>query len=249
MVTPTRQLRTTPVHSRSLTEDTNSDGILFPYECLEAAWKKNLVSVKCSTALFQLRGVEELKHQQQRNCETASWVFWASWCWLVCYCADIGRHLSISACFLFTYRFVMWDFVVQYHGYFAFLSYIMGFATGHFMTFLFLSVFLLNLPVFAKGHARRQGDISNEEDQSPGSEQDCITGQSETRGCACCKAPTYSDNPSELAESCCECCMGSGACRVACESCCDKECCKTSTDATTEQEILIPALVVGERST
>ncbi len=243
----TQQLRTAPFHSRRLAEEAISDTVIFPYECLETAWRKHLVSLKCGTSLFQLRGVEELKQQQQRNCKTASWVFGANWCWLV-WCSGIGRHLSALFYFLLKSRFIMWDFFIRYNFFFMFVPMFLFFSTGSFILLpIFWIMFLL--PAIAEANSRTEGGISNEEDRSPVSEQECITGQTETSGCSCCKTPSYSDNPSNLSETCCECCMGSGVCSAACESCCDKECCmatRAELDVTTEHEILIPALVAGD---
>ena len=233
-VPQTRQLRTASLGSRRLSEESpSSDSPVFPFECLERAWTEQRVSLGCSASLQQLRSVQELKRQQEWNVKTSLWVFWVTWLVFVL-CSGIGQWmLGGMLGWIINNRLAVWGLLVKCYWAINAVLWIVTMSTGnstiYFVWWAWMMVWIFGLVDESKENGA----------------QACSSSTQQTD--ACCKVD--SDDPSTIAESCCKNCNGTGS--TDCASCCSDECCDETcalSDATTEEELLIPAPAAGEKA-
>ncbi len=223
------RLRASAYDSDVKTEETILGTTLVPFPCLEMFWKKNVVSPNCSRALNQLRNVQELKHQQERNQRTAQYLFIETWM-LFFWCIGIGRQFQLLWKELIRNRSVVWVFFNQWCFLLMFLMVIIWCCKSD--SSLFLHVVWIAIFLYLHGNKKGTGSGCCKDECTGTAESKFYAsstgnGQIDTTGQGNCKPSSYSHSgiSSEHSESSFECSMGSGLCSADCDSCGGEEFC------------------------
>ncbi|GAX11501.1 hypothetical protein FisN_22Lu252 [Fistulifera solaris] len=211
------------------TEESILGTTLAPFPCLEMFWKKNLVSLNCSRALNQLRNVQELRHQQERNQRRAEYILIGALMLFLC-SLGIGQQIQLLLKELSKYRFVVWGFFNRWCLLLTFFMAIIG--CCEIDSSISLNVVWIAIFLYVRGSKKGPGIGCCKEHTGTVESMfnTSITGNGQIEsGQGSCKPSSYSYSgvSSEQSESSCECSIGSGLSSADCEFCGGEELSRT----------------------